>query len=76
MAKKAGLEERRKARKAYEQAVKSSSPGEGKRFAALAKAAEAGGAKNPEAVAAMVGQKKYSKERMAKWAAAGRKRKR
>lgn len=75
MAKKAGLAKRRAARKAYEQAVKTSKPGEGKRFAALAKAAEAGGAENPEAVASAVGRRKYGKARFQAMAAAGRKRK-
>lgn len=75
MAKKASLSERRAARKAYERARKTSKPGEGKRFAALVESARASGAENPEAVAAAVGRKKWGKDRMAKWAAAGRKRK-
>ncbi len=74
MAKK-GIAARRKARQEYERAAKTSRPGEGKRFAAIARAAAAGGAENPEAVAAAVGRKKYGKERFQKMAAAGRKRK-
>lgn len=57
-----GITKRRAARKAYEEAVKASVPGEGKRFAALAKAAEAGGAKSGEAVAAARMWKKYGKK--------------
>lgn len=48
--------------------------GSGKRFAAVAASAKKGGAKNPAAVAAAVGMKKYGKEKMLKMAAAGRKR--
>lgn len=47
--------------------------GAGGRFAAVAAAAKKGGAKNPEAVAAMVGRKKYGAAKMAKMAAAGKK---
>lgn len=46
--------------------------GAGGRFAAVAAAAKKGGARNPEAVAAAVGMKKYGKKRMAKMAAKGR----
>ncbi len=63
------------ARKAYERAKKTSKPGEGKRFEALTKVIEAGGAKNPEAVAAYIGRKKYGKKRFQEMAAKGRKRK-
>jgi N-acyl-L-homoserine lactone synthetase len=49
--------------------------GEGKRFAAVKVAAKKSGARNPAAVAAMAGMKKYGKKRMAKMSAAGRKRK-
>jgi len=62
------------ARKAYERAKKTSKPGEGKRFEALTKVIEAG-AKNPEAVAAYIGRKKYGKKRFQEMAAKGRKRK-
>lgn len=49
--------------------------GSGARFKAVAKAAAKGGATNPNAVAAAIGIKKYGKEKMAKMAAAGRRRK-
>jgi len=49
--------------------------GSGKRFKAVAAAARRSGAKNPNAVAAAAGIKKYGKKRMAIMAAAGRKRK-
>ena len=49
--------------------------GSGARFAAIERKAAASGAKNPAAVAAAAGIKKYGKKRMAKMAAAGRKRK-
>jgi hypothetical protein len=72
LAKKGSLNERRKTRKAYEQVRKTSKPGEGKRFAALARAAEAGGAEDPNAVAATIGRRKYDKKRFQEMAAAGR----
>lgn len=75
MAKKAGLNERRAARKAYERARKTSKPGEGKRFKALVESARASGAENPEAVAAVVGRRKYGKAKFQAMAAAGRRRK-
>lgn len=49
--------------------------GSGARFKAVEAAARKGGAKNPAAVAAAVGMKKYGKQKMAKLAAAGRRRK-
>lgn len=61
------------ARKAYEKAKKSKL-GSGKRFAAVKAAAKAGGAKNPGAVAAAIGRKKYGAKKMAKMSAKGRKR--
>lgn len=48
--------------------------GGGGRFAKVAAAAKKSGAKNPNAVAAMAGRKKYGAKKMAKWAAAGKKR--
>jgi hypothetical protein len=48
--------------------------GQGGRFAAVAAKAKAGGAKNPNAVAAAIGRKKYGAKKMGKMAAAGRKR--
>lgn len=62
------------AKTAYSKAKKSKL-GSGKRFAAVEKKAAASGAKNPAAVAAAVGIKKYGKEKMGKMAAAGRKKK-
>lgn len=67
------LAERRAARKEYEQAKKKP-VGEGSRFAAIEKSAKLGGAKEPGAVAAAIGRKKYGKTRFQKMAAAGRKR--
>jgi hypothetical protein len=49
--------------------------GSGSRFKEVEAAARKSGAKNPAAVAAAVGIKKYGKEKMAKMAAAGRRRK-
>jgi len=48
--------------------------GGGGRFAKVEAAARRGGAKNPAAVAAAAGMKKYGKEKMQKMAQAGRKR--
>ncbi len=46
--------------------------GSGKRFAAVKAAAAKSGAKNPAAVAAMAGMKKYGAKKMAAMAAKGR----
>jgi len=48
--------------------------GSGKRFKAVESAARKSGAKNPAAIAASAGIKKYGKKKMAKMAAAGKKR--
>jgi len=48
--------------------------GQGGRFAAIKEKAAASGARNPAAVAAAAGIKKYGKAKMAKMAAKGRKR--
>jgi hypothetical protein len=48
--------------------------GSGKRFAAVKAAAARSGARDPAAVAAAVGRKKYGNAKMQKMAAAGRKR--
>lgn len=61
------------ARRDYARAKADTEPGEGSRFAALEKVAAASGAKNPGAVAAAAGRKKYGKARFQKMAAAGRK---
>jgi len=55
-------------------AKKSMKLGGGGRFAAIEAKAKASGAANPAAVAAAAGINKYGKARMAKMAAAGRKR--
>jgi len=47
--------------------------GEGGRFAAIEAKAKASGVRNPAAVAAAVGRKKYGAKKMAEMAAAGRK---
>ncbi len=49
--------------------------GGGGRFAAVAKSAEAHGAKNGAAIAAIAGRKKYGQEAMTRMAVAGKKRK-
>jgi hypothetical protein len=48
--------------------------GTGKRFAAVAASAAKSGAKNPKAVAAMAGRRKYGAAKMAALAASGRRR--
>jgi hypothetical protein len=50
--------------------------GSGKRFAAIERKAAASGAKNPAAVAAAAGMKKYGKKKMLQMARAGKMRKR
>lgn len=49
--------------------------GSGARFKALKKKVATSGAKDPAAVAAAIGRKKYGAKKMAKMAAAGRKKK-
>lgn len=72
MAQKKGLAARRKARKQYEKAKKKPL-GEGSRFKAVEASAKAGGARDPGAVAAVVGRKKHGKKKMAKLSAGGKK---
>jgi hypothetical protein len=48
--------------------------GTGKRFKALTSKLSKKGAKNPKALAAWIGRKKYGKKKMAKMSAKGRKR--
>jgi hypothetical protein len=67
------IAKRREAREAYKKAAKESAPGEGSRFAAVEKSAAAGGARNPAAVAAAVGRRKYGAKRFARMSSAGRK---
>lgn len=54
--------------------VKNAKLGSGARFKAVAAEARKSGAKDPEAVAAAVGRKKYGKKKFQAMAAAGRKR--
>lgn len=55
-------------------AGKSTKLGMGGRFAMVMAAAKKGGAKNPAAVAAAIGRKKYGAKKMTSMAAKGRKR--
>ncbi|GIH26047.1 hypothetical protein Aph01nite_43570 [Acrocarpospora phusangensis] len=48
--------------------------GSGKRFAALSRSLKARGARNPKALAAAIGRKKYGAKKMAAMSAAGRRR--
>lgn len=73
MAKKASLKVRRRTRKTAAKATKTAKLGSGKRFAAVKASAKAGGARDPGAVAAMAGRKKFGAKKMGKMAAAGRK---
>ena len=50
--------------------------GSGKRLKNLSRSLKKRGARNPKALAAYIGRKKYGKKRMAKMSAAGRRRKR
>lgn len=70
-----GLAARRSARQEYQRAKKKPL-GEGSRFAAVEKSAKLGGARNPAAVAAAIGRKKYGQKRMTQLAVAGRKKSR
>ena len=49
--------------------------GAGKRFKSLTRKLKKRGAKNPKALAAFIGRKKYGPKKMAKMAAKGRRRK-
>jgi hypothetical protein len=49
--------------------------GSGTRFKSLSKSLKRKGVRNPNALAASIGRKKYGRKRMAKMSAAGRKRK-
>ncbi len=49
--------------------------GSGKRFKSLTRKLKKRGAKNPKALAAFIGRKKYGAKKMAKMAAKGRRRK-
>ena len=73
---RASVATRRKTRKAATKATRTAKLGSGKRFAAVKAAAKASGARNPGAVAAAIGRKKWGAKKMAKMAGAGRKKKR
>ena len=70
------LKQRRAARKAQKRTQKTAKLGSGKRFKAVERAAKLGGAKNPAAVAAAIGRKKYGAKKFARMAAKGRRKKR
>lgn len=73
MIKKAPISKRRATRKKVAKVEKTSKLGSGARFNAIEKAAKASGAKNPKAVAAAIGRKKYGQKKMTKLASAGKK---
>ncbi len=66
----------KRARSHWAEAVaRGAKPGSGTRFAALVEDLRERGVRNPEAVAAAIGRRKYGKRRFQQMAAAGRKRK-
>ena len=70
---KKSLTKRRATRKHAEKVEKTSKLGSGARFKAITQEAKASGAKNPGAVAAAIGRKKYGAAKMASLSKAGRK---
>lgn len=66
----------KKADAAYKKAVKTSNPGEGKRFAAGSKALQAKGKtkKSANAIMAVAGRKKYGAKKFASMASRGKRR--
>ena len=72
MAEKASLARRRVTRKRQEKVQKSAKLGSGARFKALKESIAASGAKDPGAVAAAIGRKKFGKKRFQKLAAKGK----
>lgn len=60
--------------KAHKKVMKKTKPGSGKRFASMVSSLKKKGAKDPKALAAWIGRKKYGKKKMATMAAKGRKR--
>ena len=70
---KASKEARKKARAKQQRVQKTAKLGSGKRFAALEESFAKSGAKNPGAVAADIGRKKYGSKKMGKMSAKGRK---
>jgi hypothetical protein len=69
---KASLPKRQASRKHAEKVEKTAKLGSGKRFKAVEKEAAASGAKNPRAVAAAIGRKKYGAAKMTALSRAGR----
>lgn len=61
-------------RKSATKKVKKAKLGTGKRFAKLEGELKDKGAKNPGALAAWIGRRKYGAKKMANWSAAGRRR--
>lgn len=73
MPRKKGTALAKAATAAYEKVKAKTKPGEGGRFKALTKAITAkGGVENPEAVAAVIGRKKYGKKKMESMAEKGK----
>lgn len=60
--------------KAHARVMKKTKPGTGKRFASMVGVLKKKGAKNPKALAAWIGRRKYGAKKMASMAAKGRKR--
>ena len=64
---------RKRLRKRQQKVQKTAKLGSGARFAAVKASAKAGGARDPGAVAAAIGRKKFGKKKFQKLAAKGRK---
>jgi len=71
---KASPSVRKAVRKKAAKIQKSAPLGSGKRFGIVEKSAAASGAKNPAAVAAAIGRKKYGNKKMTAMAVKGKKR--
>lgn len=69
---KAPLKERRATRVKAEKVEKTTKLGTGKRFKAIEQEAKASGARNPAAVAAAAGRKKYGNKKMTALSKAGK----
>lgn len=70
---KASEKTRKRLRTKQKETQKKAKLGTGKRFDALEKSIAAGGARNPGAVAASIGRKKYGAKKMGRMSAKGRK---
>jgi hypothetical protein len=64
---------RRRLRAEAATATRTKKLGSGERFKAVAASAKAGGARDPEAVAAAIGRKKFGAKKMVRLAAKGKK---